>query len=102
MIISTEGTCVQWQYCMPAKNNRQLSQGWTKNGQKEYIEKHNVFMSGGRVYVKLEKHIVDAVTGTLYWLNGHCINSEAGLFVDINDITTRCKDEILRFVWGKY
>lgn len=102
MIISVEGTCVQWQDCMQTKNNRQLSQGYTKAGQTAYIEKHNVFMSGGRVYAKLEKYIVDAITGTLYWLDGKCVNTECDLFVDVNDITTRDKKTILEFVRSKY
>ena len=72
---------------MPTRFNKNWSGRPLRDIQKAFLEHYDghCFVSCGRVYVKLEKYIVDAVTGTLYALNGHSLSQDAGLFVDVND-----------------
>lgn len=101
MKISQDGMCVQESECMPTKFNPVHRNVSRQCKQKEFIQKHNCFMSGGRVYVKLQSHIMDAVTGTLFALSGHCLSHDADLYVDLNDIN-RDKSMIEKFIFGKY
>lgn len=101
MVLAQEGNCIQWSDCMPTRFSTIWRGKNIRQRQTEFVDKHNCFVSCGRVYVKLEKYIVDAVTGTLYWLNGHCVASEAALFVDTHDANFD-KQDILKFVLGKY
>lgn len=101
MKISESGTCVMSSDCMPTKYNPIFRKESRKGQQQAYVEKHDCFMSGGRVYAKLADRIVDAVTGTLYTLSGQCLSHDADLVVDVNDKVTD-KKAILNFIWSKY
>lgn len=101
MKISEDGMCVQASECMPTKFNPIFRKESRKISQKEYINKYNCFLSGGRLYVKLQSLIVDAVTGTLFKMSGHCLSDDADLYVDVNDVN-RDKSFIEKFVLEKY
>lgn len=101
MKISQDGMCVQESECMPTKFNHAHRNVSRQVKQKEFIEKHNCFMSGGRLYTKLQSHIMDAVTGTLFMLSGNCLSRDADLYVDIND-SNYDKSMIEKFVFEKY
>lgn len=101
MKISEYGTCVMSSDCMPTRYNPVFRNERRKGQQQEYVEKHNCFMSGGRVYATLVDRIVDAVTGTLYTLSGQCLSHDADLMVDVKDKVTD-KNKILEFIWSKY
>lgn len=103
MKISESGTCVMSSDCIPTKFNPTFRKG--KEGRREYqhayVEKHDCFMSGGRVYATLADRIVDAVTGTLYTLSGQCLSHDADLMVDVKNKVTD-KESILKFIFVKY
>lgn len=101
MKISEDGMCVQASDCMPTKFNPSFRKEGRREYQHAYVEKHDCFMSGGRVYATLADRIVDAVTGTLYTLSGHCLSHDADLYVDLYDIN-RDKSFIEKFVLEKY
>lgn len=101
MKISEHGTCVQESECLPTKFNPVHRNVSRQTKQKEFIDKYDCFLSGGRLYVKLKSYIVDVVTGTLFALTGHSVSHEADLYVDINDVN-RDKSVIEKFVLGKY
>jgi len=101
MKISEDGMCVQASECMPTKFNPIFRKESRKISQKEYINKYNCFLSGGRLYVKLQSLIVDAVTGTLFKMSGHCLSDDADLVIDVNNNVTD-KESILQFIWSKY
>lgn len=101
MKISEHGTCVQESECMPTKFNPVHRNVSRQTKQKDFLNKYDCFMSGGRVYAKLQSYIVDAVTGTLFALSGHCLSHDADIYVDINDVNYD-KLMIEKFVLGKY
>lgn len=65
MKISQDGMCAQESECMPTKFNPVHRNVSRQTKQKDFINNYDCFMSGGRLYVKLQSYIVDAVTGTL-------------------------------------
>ena len=101
MRISNEGTCVSEYDCIPTKYNPTQRNIKRRELQQKFLSDHKCFVSCGRLYVQLEKFIVDAVTGTLYRLSGHCVSAEAVLFVDLND---KNDDPVYvhQFVMGNY
>lgn len=101
MKISESGTCVMGSDCMPTKYNPIFRKESRKGNQQAYVEKHNCFISGGRVYATLTDRIVDAVTGTLYTLSGQCLSHDAALVVDVKNKVTN-KEKIMQFIWSKY
>ena len=101
MKISEEGLCAKASECMPTRYNPTYRKISRKDMQSAYITKHDCFMSGGRVYAKLNKCIMDVVTGTLFGLTGHCLAHEADLVIDMRDVVTD-KSKIEQFVLGKY
>lgn len=101
MKISESGTCVMSNDCIPTKYDPIFKHMRRKDLQRKYIDKHDCFMSCGRVYVTLADRIVDAVTGTLYTLSGQCLSHDVDLIVDMSDVN-RDKETIVEFVLGKY
>lgn len=96
--ISPEGDCVVWNQCIPTKFHVQRKRSVLVVFQKDWIDCHAAFLSGGRVYADIsDTLIMDAVTGSLYSaLTGLCI-STGDLSIDLKD-KDYDKEKVFEFV----
>lgn len=101
---SQEGVCLTTEQCLQTLSHSYQTMGRSKKVMKAmqmaWIDAHDVFISGNRLYsfvkIRGRERVVDAITGTIYRTDGKPIGIH-DLRVDMSNIK-RCKKAARDFV----